>query len=57
MRLVFPAARSQGKIDEIIEKQSKKLTEKVLYYIVAVSDMSDATQSEILEECSYSMTV
>ena len=24
---------------------------KLLYYIVAISDMSDLTQSEILEEC------
>ena len=33
-----------------IVKQRKKLIEKVLSYIVTVSDLSDVTLSEILEE-------
>ena len=43
--------RSEGKIDETIVNQSKKLIEKVLSYIVAISDLSDVTLSQILEEC------
>ena len=43
--------RSEEKIDETIVKQSKKLIEKVLSYIVAISNLSDVTLSEILEDC------
>ena len=32
-------------------KQSKKLFEKVLSYIVTISDLPDVTRSEILKEC------
>ena len=42
---------SEEKIDEIIVKQSRKLIDKVLSYIVTISDLSDVTLSEILEEC------
>ena len=38
------------KIDETIE-QSKKITDKLLSYIIVISDLSDVTLSEILEEC------
>lgn len=31
-------------------KQAKKLNEKVLSYIITINDLSDITQSEILEE-------
>ena len=34
-----------------IVSQSKKLIEKVLSYIVTISDLSDVTLSQILEEC------
>ena len=37
--------RYQEKIDETIVNQSKKLTEKVLSYIVTISDLSDVTLS------------
>ena len=43
--------RSEEKIDETIVNQSKKLIEKVLSYIVTISDLSDVTLSKILEEC------
>ena len=43
--------RSEEKIDETIVNQSKKLIEKVLSYIVTISDLSDVTLSQILEEC------
>ena len=43
--------RSDEKIDETIVKQSKKLIDKVLFYIVTISDVSDVTLSEILGEC------
>ena len=43
--------RSEGKIDETIVKQSKKLIDKALSYIITISDLSDVTLSEILEEC------
>ena len=43
--------RSEEKIDETIVKQSKKLIEKVLSFIVTISDLPDVTLSEILEEC------
>ena len=42
---------SAEKVDEAIVKQSKKLIENVLSYIVSVSDLSDVTLSEILLEC------
>ena len=42
--------RSEEKIHEAIVKQSKKLIEKVLSYSVTISDVSDVTLSEILEE-------
>ena len=51
MRLVFAAVHSYWKIGEAIIKQGKKLIQKILYYIVAISDMSDFTQSVIFEEC------
>ena len=38
-------------IGEIKVKQCKKVIEKVLSYIAAISDLSDVTQSEILEKC------
>ena len=38
--------RSEEKIDETIVKQSKKPIEKVLSYIVTISDLSDVTLSE-----------
>ena len=37
--------RSEEKIDETIVNQSKKLIEKVLSYIVIISDLSDVTLS------------
>ena len=43
--------RSYEKIDETIIKQSKKLIQKVLSYTVTISDLSDITLSEVLEEC------
>ena len=43
--------RFEEKIDETIVNQSKKLIEKVLSYIVTISDLSDVTLSQILEEC------
>ena len=43
--------RSEEKIDETIVNQSKKLIEKVLSYIVTISDLSDVTLSQILEDC------
>ena len=42
---------SKEKIDETIVKQSKKLIDKIISYIVTISDLSDVTLSEILEEC------
>ena len=42
---------SEEKIDETIVNQSKKLIEKILSYIVTISDLSDVTLSQILEEC------
>ena len=42
---------SEEKIDETIVKQSRKLIDKVLSYIVTISDLSDVTLSEILQEC------
>ena len=42
--------RSEEKIDETIVRQSKKLIEKVLSYIVTISELSGVTLSEILEE-------
>ena len=41
--------RSEEKIDETIVNQSKKLIEKVLSYIVTISDLSDVTLSQILD--------
>ena len=43
--------RSEEKIDKIIVNQSKKLIKKVLFYVVTISDLSDVTLSQILEEC------
>ena len=43
--------RSEEKIDQTIVNQNKKLTEKVLSYIVTISNLSDITLSQILEEC------
>ena len=42
---------SEEKIDETIVNQSEKLIEKILSYIVTISDLSDVTLSQILEEC------
>ena len=47
--------RSEEKIDETIVKQSKKLIEKVLSFIVTISDLPDVTLSEILEECGVTV--
>ena len=41
---------SDQKIDESIVKQSRKLIDKVLSYIITISDLSDVTVSEILED-------
>ena len=41
---------SDKNIDETMVKQSGKLIDKVLSYIITVSDLSDVTLSEILEE-------
>ena len=43
--------RFEEKIDETIVSQSKKIIEKVLSYIVTISDLSHITLSQILEEC------
>ena len=43
--------RSEDKIDETIVKQSRKLIDKVLSYTVTISDLSDVTLLEILQEC------
>ena len=43
--------RSEEKIDETMVKESKKLIEKGLCYIVTISDLSYVTLSEILKEC------
>ena len=43
--------RSEEKIDESIVKQSKKRIDKLLSYIITISDLSDVTLSEILGEC------
>ena len=40
----------EEKIDETILNQSKDLIEKVLPYIVTISDLSAVTLSQILEE-------
>ena len=42
---------SEEKIDEAIVNQSKKRIEKVLSYIVTISDLSVVTLSQMLEEC------
>ena len=42
---------SEEKIDETIVNQSKKLIEKVLSYIVTISDLSDVTLLLHLEKC------
>ena len=42
--------RSEENIDETKIKQEKKIIEKVLSYIVAISDLSDITLSKILEK-------
>ena len=41
---------SDQKIDESIVKQSRKLIDKVLSYIITISDLPDVTLSEILQE-------
>ena len=41
--------RSEEKMDEAIVNQSKKLIEKVLSYILTISDLSDVTLSQILK--------
>ena len=45
---------SGGNIDEIKGKESQKLIDKLLSYIVTINDLSDVTQSEILEGCRVS---
>ena len=42
---------SERKIDETVVNQSIKLIDKVLSYVITISDLSDVTLSEILEEC------
>ena len=37
--------------EEKIVNQSEKLVEKVLFYISTISDLSDVTLSQILQEC------
>ena len=50
--------RSEEKIGETIVMQSRKLIDKVLSYIVTISDLSDVTLSEILQRVwSYTRTV
>ena len=43
--------QSKEKIDEATVKQDKKLIDKVFSYIITITDLSDVTLSEILEEC------
>ena len=43
--------RIEENIDKIIVKHRKELIKKVLSYNVTISDLSDFTLSEILEEC------
>ena len=43
--------RCEENIDEMKVKSSKKLIEKVLFYIVKIDDLSYVTQSEILGKC------
>ena len=40
--------RCEENVDEMKMKSSKKLIEKVLFYIVKIDDLSYVTQSEIL---------
>ena len=40
--------RCEENVDEMKVKSSKKLTQKVLFYIVKIDDLSYVTQSEIL---------
>ena len=49
--------RSDEKIGETIVKQSKKLIDKILSYIITISDLRVVTLSEILEEWSYRRTL
>ena len=42
---------SDEKIDKIIVNHSRKHIDKVLSSIVTISDLSDVTLSEILQEC------
>ena len=43
--------RCEENVDEMKVKSSKKLTQKVLFYIVKIDDLSYVTQSEILGKC------
>ena len=43
--------RCEENVDEMKVKSSKKLIEKVLFYIVKIDDLSYVTQSEILGKC------
>ena len=43
--------RCEENVDEMKMKSSKKLIEKVLFYIVKIDDLSYVTQSEILGTC------
>ena len=51
-------AQSKEKIDKTIVKQIKKYNDKLLSYIVSISDLSDVPLSEILEKVwSYIRTI
>ena len=49
--------RFEEKINKTIVNHSKKLIDIVLSYIITISDLSDVTPSEILEEWNYRRTV
>ena len=49
--------RSEEKINETIVKESRKLTDKVLSYIVTISDLSDVTLRNFARVRSYTRTV
>ena len=41
----------EEKIEETILKQTKELSDRLIFYVLTISYLSDVTQSEILEEC------
>ena len=42
--------RSEESVDEAKVNQSKKLIDKVIFYIITINDLSNITLSEILEK-------